>query len=223
MAHTPEEIILSEAREAILAEIRTALRRDRLTPQERNQLEARIVTPPQHTRPQFDDDLVRRFVTKLTARDATVTSVKTMADVGAALSAYIAGLGVQPRIAAAPALADLQWPAWLELYFGKARPDEQVAVTSCLAGVAETGSLVLLSGPETPTTLNFVPENHVIVIRSQQIVRHFEDVWPMLRALPTGMPRTVNIIAGPSRTADVEQTIQLGAHGPRRLHVVLVG
>ena len=51
----------------------------------------------------------------------------------------------------------------------------------------------------------------------------FEDAWAVLRARPEGMPRATNIISGPSRTADVEQTIQLGAHGPRRVHVILVG
>jgi L-lactate dehydrogenase complex protein LldG len=54
------------------------------------------------------------------------------------------------------------------------------------------------------------------------VVRHFEDVWAQWRESGRTMPRTINIIAGPSRTAHIEQTIQLGAHGPRRLHILLV-
>ena len=77
-------------------------------------------------------------------------------------------------------------------------------------------------GPDTPSTLNFVPDNHIVVVHASQVVSHFEDVWAQWRASGRPLPRTVNIISGPSRTADIEMTIQLGAHGPRRLHIVLV-
>jgi L-lactate dehydrogenase complex protein LldG len=81
---------------------------------------------------------------------------------------------------------------------------------------------MLVSGPETPSTLNFLPETHVVVVRASQIVGGYEDAWARLRAAMKAMPRTVNFITGPSRSGDIEQTLQLGAHGPRRLHVVLV-
>jgi L-lactate dehydrogenase complex protein LldG len=99
---------------------------------------------------------------------------------------------------------------------------DRLTVTSAYAGVAETGSLVLLSSAQSPTTLNFLPDDHVIVVRESQIVKHIEDVWARMRSDKRAMPRTVNFITGPSKTADVEQTIQEGAHGPRRLHVILV-
>ncbi len=60
-------------------------------------------------------------------------------------------------------------------------------------------------------------------LHTGQIVRHFEDAWALLRARPEGIPRTVNIVSGPSRTGDVELTMQLGAHGPRSVQVILVG
>jgi len=97
-----------------------------------------------------------------------------------------------------------------------------VSLTPCLAAVAETGTLMLVSGTETPTTLNFLPDTHVAVVRAGQVVASYEDGWDLLRSRG-GMPRTVNFITGPSRTGDIEQRIQLGAHGPRRLHIVLVG
>ena len=105
---------------------------------------------------------------------------------------------------------------------------------------------MLASGPGTPSTLNFLPDTHIVVLHAGQVVASYEDGWDLLRALcqddrrplagevdrPTGrperanasplLPRTVNLITGPSRTGDIEQRIQLGAHGPRRLHVVLV-
>jgi L-lactate utilization protein LutC len=97
-----------------------------------------------------------------------------------------------------------------------------VTVTGAYAAVAETGSVVLLSSAESPTTLNFLPDDHLVVVRESQIVAHIEDVWTRMRKDKRAMPRTVNFISGPSKTADVEQTIQEGAHGPRRLHVILV-
>jgi L-lactate dehydrogenase complex protein LldG len=214
---------MSGGREEVLRSVRKSLNRERLTQQERDRLEARIATPPRHTRPAFEGDLASRVADKLNSRAATTTTVRTTSEVGAAVADFLGRNGFPKNIAVAPALADLTWPQGFDVHSGKARAGECVSVTACFAAVAESGSLVLLSGAESPTTLNFVPENHIVVVRAGQIVAHFEDVWLLLRALPQGMPRAVNVISGPSRTADVEQTIQLGAHGPRRLHVILVG
>ena len=95
-------------------------------------------------------------------------------------------------------------------------------MTGAFAGIAETGSVMLLSGPGSPTTLNFLPEDHIVVLRESRIVPHLEDAWAMLRAERESMPRTVNLICGPSKTGDIELVILEGAHGPRRLRVVVV-
>ena len=90
---------------------------------------------------------------------------------------------------------------------------------------AETGTLMLTSDAARPSTLNFLPENHIVVLRVEQITGAYEEGWRFLRAAGgngTVMPRTVNLITGPSRTGDIEQRIQLGAHGPRRLHIIIV-
>jgi L-lactate dehydrogenase complex protein LldG len=83
----------------------------------------------------------------------------------------------------------------------------------------------MASGPDHPVTLNLLPDTHIVVLNEADIVGGYEEVWMMLRQRygKDGMPRTVNTITGPSRTADIEQTIELGAHGPRRLHIVVVG
>jgi L-lactate dehydrogenase complex protein LldG len=120
------------------------------------------------------------------------------------------------------ALGGIDWPKDLDIQRRAAVREDQTSVTPCFAAVAESGGIVTLSGPDTPSTLNFVPDNHIVVVRASQVVRHFEDMWAQWRASGRPMPRTVNIISGPSRTADIEQTIQLGAHGPRRLHILLV-
>jgi L-lactate dehydrogenase complex protein LldG len=102
-----------------------------------------------------------------------------------------------------------------------------VGVSTCFAGIAETGTLMMVSGPETPSTMNFLPDTEIVVVRDGQIVAGYEDAWDRLRARQKergeeGLPRTVNFVTGPSRTGDIEQRLVLGAHGPRRLHLVLV-
>ena len=98
-------------------------------------------------------------------------------------------------------------------------------VSHAFAGVAETGTLVLMSGADNPTSLNFLPDNHIVVVDAKDVAGDYETVWQRLREkFGDGvMPRTVNLITGPSRSADIEQTLILGAHGPRRLHVIVVG
>jgi L-lactate dehydrogenase complex protein LldG len=94
--------------------------------------------------------------------------------------------------------------------------------------VAETGTLMLHSGPESPTRNNFLPDTHIAVLRASQVVASYEDGFDNLRrkfAKAAGgffLPRTINFITGPSRTADIEQKLELGAHGPRRLHIILI-
>jgi L-lactate dehydrogenase complex protein LldG len=112
----------------------------------------------------------------------------------------------------------------LALRRGRAEASDHVSITGAMAGIAETGTLVMASGPDHPVSLNLLPDTHVVVLREADIVAGYEEVWELLRARygKNGMPRTVNTITGPSRTGDIEQTIELGAHGPRRMHIVVV-
>jgi L-lactate dehydrogenase complex protein LldG len=159
---------------------------------------------------------------------AQVVRVDGLAAVPAAVAAHLKAenLPAEVRLAPDPALKALPWETetLLTLSDGPARPADAVSLTTAFAGIAETGTLMLCSGPEGPTTLNFLPETHIVVLRTSQIVGPYEDAWDRLRQArgAAGLPRTVNLITGPSRTADIEQTIQLGAHGPRRLCIFLV-
>lgn len=210
---------MTEARKAILGQIRRALGRGPLAAADATVLDARR---PTHTRIAFDDDLLARFVSRFESRSGTVVRVGSLLEVPAAVDAYRQQHGLPARAAIARPLAGLPWPADFVHHPGPAGKDEVLSVTACLAGIAEMGSLLLASGPDSPTTLNFVPDHHLIVLHATQIVRHFEDAWAILRACPGGMPRATNIVSGPSRTGDVELTLQLGAHGPRSVHVILV-
>lgn len=173
-------------------------------------------------RPQWSGDTLSRMLERLEAAAASCERISELAQVPERVTAWL-GDAVQPRklrLAPHDWLRGLQWPADWEVESGVGgEPDWPVAVTVASAGVAETGTLVLPSGPQTPTSLNFLPDYHVVVLRADSVVDHLEDLWPQLNQ--QALPRTVNLITGPSRTADVEQTIQLGAHGPRRLHVLL--
>jgi len=174
---------------------------------------------PAPPRPKPSGDLVDAFLAQLEATAATFEQLEDMGAIGARVLDYRRRMGLVGPTAVAPALRELAWPTELAVEFGSTDGRAPLAVSRALAGIAETGSLVLVSGPQTPTLLNFLPDHHLVVLDAAQILLHVEDGWA---CLGPDMPRAVNLITGPSRTADVEQTIQLGAHGPRRLHLLLV-
>jgi L-lactate dehydrogenase complex protein LldG len=121
--------------------------------------------------------------------------------------------------------ADLPWgDAGLDAIAGAATPDDAVGLSQGLAGIAETGTVLLVSAPGNPTTLAFLPETHVVVLDRDAVVGTFEDAIAILRAScgGRGLPRTVNFISGASRTGDIGGRIVAGAHGPRRLVILLL-
>lgn len=163
------------------------------------------------------------------AVQATVEDAGSLADVPGLVSSYLRrhNLPQHIRHGEDPALAGLPWAEGapsLEVARGPAQPADETSLSCAFAGVAETGTLVLISSPDNPTTLNFLPENHIVVLPRSAVTGSYEDAWDRLRQRfgEGAMPRTVNLITGPSRTGDIEQRIELGAHGPRRLHVILV-
>jgi L-lactate dehydrogenase complex protein LldG len=173
-------------------------------------------------RPAYGGDVVQHFIAKMKEKAATVESLADAAEIGPAVQRFLASVDAPLRVRASAALSGVAWPPELQVAHGAAEREDTASVTPCFAAVAESGGVVTLSGPDTPSTLNFVPENHIVVVHASQVLRHLEDVWTLWRDSGQPMPRTLNIISGPSRTADIEQTIQLGAHGPRRLHILLL-
>ena len=112
----------------------------------------------------------------------------------------------------------------LEVVEGPAVDEDRASVSHAFAGIAESGTIVQISGAADPTTLNFVPEAHIVVLEASDLFASYEEAWSKLRGLmgEGNMPRTVNMISGPSRTADIEQTIVRPAHGPKNMHVIIV-
>lgn len=216
---------MSAARERVLANIRSALKREGPLPESvARALQGRLTRPRANVRPAIGADAVAHFIDMIESVSGKVTRVEGIGEVANIVAAHLERYDLGDKVVAAPdpALDDIPWSNRLSVERRAAAGGDLLSVTGAYAGVAETGSLVLLSGPESPTTLNFLPDDHVIVARESRIVPHIEDVWARMRAEKVTMPRTVNFITGPSKTADVEQTIQEGAHGPRRLHVILL-
>lgn len=211
---------MSTARDEILGRIRSALGRNKLQSRIRADLDERLQQPPSYERPPVEEDLIRAFESRLASVHGGFHKVE-QARLMEAIGECLAELGAERRVIAAPALEDLPWPEDWDVTFGASRGGDLVSVTPCFAAVAETGSVVLLSSPSSPTSLNFLPDLHIVLVRPDQLVRHVEDVWPKLRAVG-GPPRAVNFITGPSKTADIEQTFQYGAHGPRSLNVIYI-
>ncbi len=177
---------------------------------------------------------VALFTAKVEALTVTVDSVPSESDVPGKVADYLArhNLPSQLRVSPDPLLENLPWSErpMLQVDYGPGRSQDLVSVTPAFAGIAETGTLMLHSSTTTPTTLHFVPDHHIVVMKESQITGALEDAFARLRdKLGTGdktaaenWPRTVNFVTGPSRTADIEGVPVLGAHGPRRLHIVLI-
>jgi L-lactate dehydrogenase complex protein LldG len=215
----------NNAREQILSDIRRALNRTTsLHKSVSAALMARLAGHSVHVQPVVETDLVNRFIAKSKVVASTVVTVPSLMQVPEAVTQYLTTSSQKLEVVMAPdpLLDDIDWPTSMKIERRQARRQDVVSITGVFAAIAETGTLVLLSGAHSPTTLNFLPDIHIAIVRRQQIVTHIEDVWRQIRSELEGMPRTVNLITGPSRTADIEQTIQLGAHGPRSQHVIVV-
>jgi L-lactate dehydrogenase complex protein LldG len=123
-----------------------------------------------------------------------------------------------------PEFADLDWKgAGLDVEVRPTLGRDRLGITGTFCAIAETGTLVVLAGADTPTATTLLPDTHIAVVRADRIVSGMEEAFARVRRERGPIPRAMNLISGPSRTGDVEQTIVLGAHGPFRVHIVVVG
>ena len=226
---------MSSGRDQILGGIRRSLGRGTVSPDQAAACDARLANPQRNLIPKRAQlpkaEQVALFIRMARALDATVDQVKTLADVPAAVADYLAqhNLPTAIRMSPDPALDRIPWSErpMLELKRGRAEPQDLVGLTPAFAGIAETGTLMLTSSPDTPATLNFMPDTHIVVLQAKDVIGAYEEGFARLRdksrdAAGNFMPRTVNLISGPSRTADIALTLIMGAHGPRQMHIVVV-
>jgi L-lactate dehydrogenase complex protein LldG len=215
------------ARENILGRIRTAQRRSGAPDaQERATVAAHIGAHSEGPRPRQATDPVAGFSACAVKLSTTVDRVGGMADVPQAIARYLEENNLPKNAVCWPELFELEWEAaGIRVESRAAEGSDLVGITGAFCAIAETGTLLTLSGPRTPATTSLLPETHIAVVRAGRMVRSMEDAWKLLRDDQGArfMPRALNFISGPSRTADIEQTLVLGAHGPYRVHIVLVG
>ena len=225
---------MSGARETVLGRVRERLAR---SPDDdtraRREVGERLAGQRRGTQPaRIDRDqagLEALFVEKAEAVDATVAVIENTKDVPEAIAGYLRNHNLPAECAIAPhaALDAMPWQgSSLTLSRRRAQGDDDVGIAHAFAGIAETGTLMMASGADSPATLNFLPPTHIVVLHETDLVGGYEDAWQRLRDAGRGkgkdLPRTVNLITGTSRTGDIEQTLQKGVHGPKRLHIVMV-
>ena len=239
-------------REAVLARVRSALGKTDRTAA-RAQAEAYVAAHAHGPRPAMPADLVDHFIRRATDMQSSVERIADRGAIAPAVARYLAGLDLAPELASQPALgappsalrappsapraspsskAGVCWPEFADLDWGsvglsvEARPttgDDRLGITGTFCAIAETGTLVVLTGADTPTATTLLPETHVAVVRADRIVSGMEEAFDLVRRERGRLPRAVNLISGPSRTGDIEQTIVLGAHGPFRVHILVLG
>jgi L-lactate dehydrogenase complex protein LldG len=224
------------SKDAILASIRRGLKRGPLPADQRAMLDGRLATHPRHLIPARSrvprPEQVALFIRNVEKEFGSVDRVAEPADIPGAVAEYLAAQNLEPRVVMAPH-PELQALPWtdkplLAVEARRAEATDAVSVQHGYAAIAETGTLMLPSDPARPTTLNLLAETEIVVLRTSRVVGAYEEAWDTLRRERTDpvsggfMPRNVMLVTGPSRSADIEQTLELGAHGPRRLHIILL-
>lgn len=193
---------------------------DRLSGSPRGIVPARGQLPDSERRALFEA-MAQKFA-------ATTSAVASYSDIPGAVSTYLRehNLPASIRVGDDERLAGAGWDKerTLEVRHGASDGGDMAAVSHALAGIAETGTVALSSGSDNPTTLNFLPEHHIVVLKASDIEGDLESIWDRLRGKfgKGEMPRALNLVTGPSRSGDIEQKILLGAHGPRALHLIIV-
>ena len=217
----------ASARDEILARVRRGVGRADFAGR-RAAAEASLAAAQRGPQPHFAGDaadaLLARFRDKAMALASSVEQVATLADAPAAVARYLERAGLPKQAVATADVGDLAWAAAGIAVAVRAAVDADFAgISGCFCAVAETGTLLLCSGPATPATVSLLPETHIALVPASRLVATMEDAFALVSAELGMLPRALNFISGPSRTGDIEQTIVLGAHGPCRVHLILIG
>lgn len=223
-----------ESRQRILGRVRDALHKSGTARDDaaaRANAEAYIAAHAHGPRPYVPEDRVGRFVQRAKDMESTVGRIADRREIPSSVARYLDALVLPPELAAQrsrqgvcwPELADLDWAgAGLDIEARPTTGGDRLGITGAFCAIAETGTLVLLSGAATPTGTMLLPDTHVAVVSAARIVAGMEEAFALIREERGALPRAVNMVSGPSRTGDIEQTIVLGAHGPYRVHILVV-
>lgn len=217
--------VTTSSRERMLARIRELQHKPgRPGADEFAAVAAHLAAHPRNPAPRDEWEPRAHFRERAVSLASSVDGAATLEEVPERAAAYLRERGLPLRAVCWRELVELDWSgSGIEVEARSARGDDMVGITGACCAIAETGTLVTLSGPDTPPSVSLLPETHIAVLHASHIVRSMEDAWQRVREAHGGLPRAVNFISGPSRTADIEQTVTLGAHGPYRVHIIVVG
>ena len=243
---------MTGSRDTVLARVRQALGKTGADPAAMADAQAYLDAHARGPAPVLDANRILRFIRRAGDMESTVARVSRRDEIPAAVAAYLHTLELAPSLAAplrsepnSQLISQLSsqlssqkwhrgvcWPEFADLDWAQAgliveaRPtvgDDRLGITGVFCAIAETGTLVFLSGVDTPTATTLLPDTHIAIVSVNRIVDTMEDAFALVRKERGSVPRAINMISGPSRTGDIEQTIVLGAHGPFRVHILVVG
>ncbi len=220
------------ARDGVLGRVKKALgvTGDRATA--RAEAEGYMAAHAQGPRPAMPADLLAKFMTRAVDMESTIERVADRWAIPAAVARYLDSLVLPPPLASQKSRKGVCWPEFADLDWKgaslvvEARPtsgNDRLGITGAFCAIAETGTLMVLTGKDAPTATTLLPDTHIAILRADRVVSGMEEAFALVRQERGKLPRAINMISGPSRTGDVEQTIVLGAHGPFRVHILVVG
>ena len=226
----------NDARDRVIARVRAALgARGRFSGVgARRQAEEYVAARAHGPRPRMPAEpeaLIARFMQRATDMESTVARIGSIEEMPAEVARYLDTVAARAPGTEGPPREGVCWPEFADLDWAgsqlriRAQPtvgDDRLGITGTFCAVAETGTLVILPGPDAPTATALLPETHIAVVRAARVVSGMEEAFALIRRERDTMPRAINFISGPSRTGDIEQTIVLGAHGPYRVHILVV-
>ncbi len=170
-------------------------------------------------------DVVQAFINRINGDKvaATAMQINSIQELPGATKTLLTRDKLPSTVTVQPAteLLSLDWTgAGLSLVD---ESDDGVAVTLALWGVAETGSFAIHSGAHSPVLLHFLPAVSIVAVPANKILWYLEDYATQARKEGLSTPRYASLITGASGTTDIEGRLVTGAHGPGKLHVLVVG
>lgn len=156
---------------------------------------------------------IDRLAEILQTRGAQTLLITRDNDIGKALRSATEGREDLPHLL----IYDEPVESWQETLFS----DVDAGITSTRGGIAETGSLILWPSVDEPRLMSLVPPIHIAVLKASELYTTFHDAMQS-QNWAAGMPTNALLISGPSKTADIEQTLAYGVHGPKELIVLVI-
>lgn len=175
--------------------------------------------------PQLPREAVAHFIDRARAAGADVHQVESLEHIPSAISESLRdrNLPAIVHLPPDPAGTTLPWESTPGLTVVRDAPGpDDSALSFAPYAIAETGTLVFPFASERPASWHFRPGLEIAILHADGILANLETV--LARVKQSGaLPHTINLVTGPSRTGDIEQTLELGAHGPKALAIFVVG